>query len=127
MGTHEGYQRIKEWYRWQFNPRSRSFGTNITNKDLKKIYSDRTRSAKPYEVFAKLFPKHVESVHTSTCYAEGITGKAKLGVWHRVCAMLWASATEEQRDAVFAKIKRDGGDSDDSDDEDDESPELYEK
>ncbi|KAJ3500490.1 hypothetical protein NMY22_g19246 [Coprinellus aureogranulatus] len=68
-------QRLKEWYRWQLNPRSRNAGTVLSKKDLHTIYSARTRSAKPYEVFAKLYSQQVDDEKRKRCEANGICKK----------------------------------------------------
>ncbi|KAJ3508441.1 hypothetical protein NMY22_g16618 [Coprinellus aureogranulatus] len=95
-------QRLKEWFRWQMNPRSRNAGGSISKKDLNLIYNGRTRGKKPYEVFAKLFQKQVEAEKNTRCEAQGIKGRAQLAVWHEVAKDLYGSATEEQ----LADVKR---------------------
>ncbi|KAJ3499343.1 hypothetical protein NMY22_g19522 [Coprinellus aureogranulatus] len=60
-------QRIKEWYRWQMNPRSRNAGFTISKKDLHSIYNTRTRVLKPYEVYAKLYQREVEEAKRKRC------------------------------------------------------------
>lgn len=87
------------------NPRSRNAGYNISKKDLRTIYTGRTRVAKPYEVFAKLYPREVEELRDQRCLTEGITGRQQLRVWHEVARELFSQASEEQLAAVEKEIQ----------------------
>ncbi|KAJ3542547.1 hypothetical protein NMY22_g3475 [Coprinellus aureogranulatus] len=98
-------QRLKEWYRWQLNPRSRNAGTVLSKKDLHTIYSARTRSAKPYEVFAKLYSQQVDDEKCKRCEANGVTGHQTLAVWHEVAKDLFDGATDEQKEEVKRKLE----------------------
>ncbi|KAJ2929122.1 hypothetical protein H1R20_g7974, partial [Candolleomyces eurysporus] len=50
------YSRIKEWFRWRCNNRSRNMSNKVTSKEMKDIYSEGTRNAKKYELFVKQNP-----------------------------------------------------------------------
>lgn len=97
---HLSRQRLKEWYRWQYNPRSRNITAAITKKDLKDIYRPRTRGFKAYEIYAKLFPQKVADAQKELCTREGTTGHQILGKWHAVCKELLANASEEELQTV---------------------------
>ncbi|KAJ3530929.1 hypothetical protein NMY22_g8373 [Coprinellus aureogranulatus] len=115
-------KRIKEWYRWQMNPRSRNAGFTITKKDLHSIYNARTRTLKPYEVFAKLYPKAVEEAKKKKCDAEGIHWRQQLSAWHEVAKEPYQNATQAQLEAV----RREGESDSNSEAEDaSESPQNY--
>ncbi|KAJ3526582.1 hypothetical protein NMY22_g10106 [Coprinellus aureogranulatus] len=111
--TNKQQQRLKEWFRWQMNPRSRNAGGSITKKDLNLIYNGRTRGRKPYEVFAKLYQTQVEAEKSARCESQGIKGRAQLAVWHEVAKDLYKAATEEQltevKKAMDAATESKGG------------------
>ncbi|KAF6758083.1 hypothetical protein DFP72DRAFT_1065332 [Ephemerocybe angulata] len=71
--------RLREWYRWRCNVRSRKVAVGIPKKILKSIYSPRTRGPKAYEAYAKLFPEEN---------------------WHSICKELYASASDEKLQAI---------------------------
>ncbi|KAJ3537106.1 hypothetical protein NMY22_g5737 [Coprinellus aureogranulatus] len=115
-------KRIKEWYRWQMNPRSRNAGFTISKKDLHSIYNTRTRVLKPYEVYAKLYQREVEEAKRKRCEEEGIKGRQQLSVWHEVARELYLNAPEERVQAV----KREMSDNSSSDTEEGpEAPKTY--
>ncbi|KAJ3506734.1 hypothetical protein NMY22_g17154 [Coprinellus aureogranulatus] len=114
-------KRIKEWYRWQMNPRSRNAGFTITKKDLHTIYHSRTRVLKPYEAFAKLYPQQVEELKKKRCEEGGIRGRQQLSVWHDVAKDLYRNATKEQVEAVRRELNNGPSDAED----DPESPRTY--
>ncbi|KAJ3531020.1 hypothetical protein NMY22_g8325 [Coprinellus aureogranulatus] len=93
-------QRLKEWYRWQLSPRSRSAGAAISKKDLHSIYNGRTRNHKPYEIFAKLYSQDVEAEKARRCEVDNIMGRKIINVWQDVAKEMYSSATEEQLEAV---------------------------
>lgn len=68
----------------------------------------------------------VDSVHAAACTAEGIEGRQRLKVWHRVCKNLWNNATPEQKEAVFEKMKEDA-EKESDDEEDEDTPEFFSK
>ncbi|KAJ3540639.1 hypothetical protein NMY22_g4214 [Coprinellus aureogranulatus] len=115
-------KRIKEWYRWQMNPRSRNAGFTISKKDLQTIYHARTRVLKPYEVFAKLFPREVEELKKRRCEEGGVKGRHQLSVWHEVAKELYQGASEMQLQAVRKEMS-DGPTSDGEESHD--SPKSY--
>lgn len=127
------FQSLKEWFRWRSNPRSRNTTTAVTKKDLKTIYyPSRKRGHKSYEIFAKLYPETVDAIVEEMCRVQGVTGKAKLPIWHKVVSGLWSKATREQVDAVNARIESEAGEKDhDSDDEGsnsgEASPQTYQQ
>lgn len=99
-------QRLKDWYRWRANTRSRNANNHISSKDLRRIYrTDRTRDPKAYEVFAGLFPDVVKPVFEGACAEKGATGRNKLPIWHSTAKTLWSQATHEQQQAVNAKLE----------------------
>lgn len=114
-----------EWYRWKCNPRSRTFGKAVTVRDLKKIYRDRTRNSKPYEVYARLYSDAVESAVNAECFVEGVTGKAKLRVWHHVARDMYSKANDEEKEAVYKALKEE--EEEDADSDDDDAPGAYER
>lgn len=117
---------LKEWFRWRANPRSRNTANAVTKKDLKNIYQpNRTRGHKSYEIFAKLFRDTVDPIVEEACRVQGITGRGKLPVWHKVASGLWRNASQEQIDAVNAQIEaaRDKGNDEETDGE--PTPETY--
>jgi hypothetical protein len=98
-------QRIKQWYRWRCGTRSRNTSTTVTSKDLKDIYAESgSRNAKEYEVFVRLNPDLFQSLYDAECKREGVSGRDRLPVWHKVAVGLWEKATEEQKEAVHADI-----------------------
>lgn len=112
-------QRLKEWFRWQYNPRSRNSTVAVTNKMLKQIYSTRKRGPKAYEAYAKLFPDKVAEAQRLRCEKEGIAGKMMLSKWHVVCQELLKNASEEEMEQVdekVAQMTREDGDEDDDPD-----------
>ncbi|KAJ3514615.1 hypothetical protein NMY22_g14673 [Coprinellus aureogranulatus] len=99
--------RLKEWFRWRANVRSRNANNTVSSKDLKRIYhTDRTREAKAYEMFAELFPDIVRPAYEKACNEKGLAGRQKLPEWHRTAKGLWSNATDEQKEAVSAKLVR---------------------
>ncbi|KAJ3528740.1 hypothetical protein NMY22_g9283 [Coprinellus aureogranulatus] len=107
-------QRLKEWFRWQMNPRSRNAGSTITKKDLRTIYSGRTRAPKPYEVFAQIYSEEVDQEKETRCEAGGINGRQKLNVWQEVSRELYDSASTEQKDAVRKAMEQRNEDEEDA-------------
>ncbi|KAF6741941.1 hypothetical protein DFP72DRAFT_1082930 [Ephemerocybe angulata] len=98
-------QRLKEWYRWQLNPRSRNSASTISAKDIRSLYNCRTRHPKAYEAFAKLYPELTHEAHEVACDAEGLRGRKKIGKWHATCKRLLSEATPEQLSAVDALLE----------------------
>ncbi|KAJ3540087.1 hypothetical protein NMY22_g4449 [Coprinellus aureogranulatus] len=111
-------QRLKEWFRWQLNPRSRNSGTVLSKKDLRNIYHGRTRVLKPYEAFAKLYPMEVEVEKKSRCAALGISGRDTLTIWHEAARDLYKAATPEQLEAIRNRMVNDREGVDSSSEED---------
>lgn len=122
-------QRLKEWYRWQFNPRTRNVTAAISKKILKEIYKPRRRGLKTYEIFAKLYPQKVARAQREWCEREGIKGQQILGKWHAICKELLLSATEEERQAIDEELAARAQESDDDDDvdPDDLTPEILQR
>ncbi|KAJ3502640.1 hypothetical protein NMY22_g18519 [Coprinellus aureogranulatus] len=122
-------QSLKEWFRWRANPHSRNTSNAVTKKDLRNIYQQgRTRGHKSYEVFAKLYRDTVDPIVEEACRVQGVSGKAKLPVWHKTASRLWRNASQEQIDAVNAQIEREAGRDKDQDDENPNgasSPEIF--
>ncbi|KAJ3504615.1 hypothetical protein NMY22_g17861 [Coprinellus aureogranulatus] len=99
--------RLQEWYRWRSNARSRNTNNVVSGKDLRRIYhTSRKREKKAYEVFAELYSDVVKPAYESACIEKGATGCKMLPVWHSTASTLWAQASEEQREAVNAKMVR---------------------
>ncbi|KAF6750500.1 hypothetical protein DFP72DRAFT_1072211 [Ephemerocybe angulata] len=92
--------RLREWYRWRCNIRSRRLAVSIPKRILKSIYSPHTRGLKAYEAYSKLYPEEVKAVLDARCEEEGIKGKRKLQFWHIVCKDLYATASDEQLKAI---------------------------
>lgn len=126
-------QRIKDWYRWRANGRSRNSNGALSSKDLRRIYyTDRTRERKAYEVFAELYSDAVKSAYEQACVEKGVTGRQKLPVWHATASSLWAQASEQQREAVNEKLAKGNGPAIDAlgemfDKKGDNTPESYQQ
>ncbi|KAF6744781.1 hypothetical protein DFP72DRAFT_1078120 [Ephemerocybe angulata] len=88
--------RLREWYRWRCNARSRKVAVTVPAKVLKAIYCPRTRGPKVYEAFSKLYPVKVRAAVDRLCEEQGISGRNKLKYWHVVCKDLYTNATEEE-------------------------------
>lgn len=59
---------------------------------------------------------------------QGVTGKAKLPLWHRTASTLWRKASAEQIEAVTAQMARDQiQEVPDDDEEEQSSPETYQR
>ncbi|KAJ3524945.1 hypothetical protein NMY22_g10781 [Coprinellus aureogranulatus] len=97
--------RLKEWFRWQMNPRSRNTGCTISKKDLHNIYSGRSRVAKPYKVFAKLYPDKIEAEKRDRCETQGIKGRQQITVWHEVAKEMYQDATSAELEAVRKELE----------------------
>ncbi|KAJ3505827.1 hypothetical protein NMY22_g17440 [Coprinellus aureogranulatus] len=94
-------QRLKEWFRWKMNPRSRTAsGAALTRKDLHSIYNGRTRRSIPYEVYARLYPEEVEKARDDRCEEKGLDGRQKLRIWHEVAKELYSSTSADKKEAV---------------------------
>ncbi|KAF6752560.1 hypothetical protein DFP72DRAFT_849696 [Ephemerocybe angulata] len=93
-------QRLREWFRWRCNVRSRKVAVGIPKKILKSIYSPRTRGPKAYEAYAKLYPEEVRQAQEER--GEGGVGSGKNGLqsWHTVCKELLSKASEENLRAI---------------------------
>ncbi|KAJ2921598.1 hypothetical protein H1R20_g15504, partial [Candolleomyces eurysporus] len=98
------YSRIKEWYRWRRNSRSRTTTKALTSKEIKDIYSSGSRNAKEYEVFVKQNLDTFQPVYQAECKSQGASGRAKLPIWHKVAGELWEKSTEETKAAVQAEL-----------------------
>ncbi|KAJ2924243.1 hypothetical protein H1R20_g12850, partial [Candolleomyces eurysporus] len=99
------YERIKMWYRWKCGTRSRNTSSTVTSKDIKEVYADSgTRQAKEYEVFVKLNNNIFVPEWNEECQRQGLRGRSKLTVWHKVARKLWDKATEDQKAAVRAYL-----------------------
>ncbi|KAF6753734.1 hypothetical protein DFP72DRAFT_848995 [Ephemerocybe angulata] len=92
--------RLREWYRWRCNVRSRKVAVGIPKKILKSIYSPRTRGPKAYEAYAKLFPDEVHAAQEARFEAGEGSGKNGLQNWHAICQDLYASASDEKLQAI---------------------------
>lgn len=112
-------QRLKEWFRWQYNPRTRNATAAITKKVLKDIYKPRTRGLKAYEIYAKLYPSKVSDSMDKSCSRDGTGGQRTLATWHAVCKELLANATEEEAHAVEEEMAARALEMDDDDDDED--------
>ncbi|KAF5326498.1 hypothetical protein D9611_000779 [Ephemerocybe angulata] len=124
-GTDHGtslIQRLKEWFRWQFNPRSRNNTVSVSPKLLKDIYTPRTRGLKAYETFAKLYPEKVSAALDKRCEEDGIEKSKKVSRWHSVCKDLYSKATEEEIQAVEERIADDAEEEEESEEGE---PETY--
>ncbi|KAF6758736.1 hypothetical protein DFP72DRAFT_1167541 [Ephemerocybe angulata] len=98
-------QRLKEWYRWQMNPRrSRNMSSTITPKAIRHLYNSQSRNPKVYEAFAKLYPELTHDANGAACSAEGLRGRRKLAKWYSTCKKLLSEATPEQLSAVEALL-----------------------
>ncbi|TEB33778.1 hypothetical protein FA13DRAFT_112110 [Coprinellus micaceus] len=97
-------QRLKEWFRWRMNPRSRN-ASAATSKKNHTSYKGRTRNHKPYEVFAKIYQEEVEKAKVALCEVEGVSGRERLIVWQRVSKELYDSASDEKKRAVQQAIE----------------------
>ncbi|KAF6744514.1 hypothetical protein DFP72DRAFT_1078570 [Ephemerocybe angulata] len=93
-------QRLREWYRWRCNVRSRKVAVGIPKKILKSIYSPRTRGPKAYEAYAKLYPEEVHAAQEAQRKEEGPCGKNVLRNWHTICKELYSAASEEKLRAI---------------------------
>jgi DeoR/GlpR family transcriptional regulator of sugar metabolism len=98
-------QRIKEWYRWRTNTRSRNTSNAVTSKEMKDIYASGSRVAKEYEVFVKEYSDLFLPMYEAECVNQGAVGRARLPIWHKVAKELWSTATEQQKEVVKARIK----------------------
>ncbi|KAJ2926544.1 hypothetical protein H1R20_g10550, partial [Candolleomyces eurysporus] len=98
------YSRIKEWFRWRRNNRSRNTSNKVTSKEMKDIYSVGTRNAKRYEVFVKQNPDIFQPEYEAQCTLQGASGRDKLMIWHKVAKAVWEKATGEQRVAVESEL-----------------------
>ncbi|KAF5316976.1 hypothetical protein D9611_003466 [Ephemerocybe angulata] len=115
--------RLKEWFRWQFNPRSRNNTVSVSPKLLKDIYTPRTRGLKAYETFAKLYPEKVSAALDKRCEEDGIEKSKKVSRWHSVCKDLYSKATEEEIQAVEERIADDAEEEEENEAEGE--PETY--
>ncbi|KAJ2932248.1 hypothetical protein H1R20_g4856, partial [Candolleomyces eurysporus] len=98
------YSRIKEWFRWRCNNRSRNTSNKVTSKEMKDIYSAGTRNAKKYELFVKQNPDIFQPKYEAECTRQGASGRDKLMIWHKVAREVWEEATGEQRVAVEVEL-----------------------
>ncbi|KAJ2914680.1 hypothetical protein MD484_g5746, partial [Candolleomyces efflorescens] len=98
------YLRIKEWYRWRTNTRSRNTSYTVTPKEMKDIYASGTRGAKEYEGFVKQYPDIFLPAYEAECANQGAEGRARLSIWHKIAKELWAKATDEQKEAVQSRL-----------------------
>ncbi|TEB19503.1 hypothetical protein FA13DRAFT_1718722 [Coprinellus micaceus] len=115
-------QRLKEWYRWRMNPRSRNAGSKISKKDPQAIYNNRSRTLKAYEVYAKLNPQKIDDEEKLRCELGGASGRGQLSIWHEVAKDLFEKAGEEEREAVEREMN---GDAESDDYGESPSPESY--
>jgi hypothetical protein len=93
------------WYRWKCGTRSRNTSTTVTSRDIKEVYAESgTRQAKEYEIFVKLNPDIFGPLYEAECKRQGLVGRSKLSVWHKVAGELWDQATEDQKKAVQAHL-----------------------
>ncbi|KAF6746397.1 hypothetical protein DFP72DRAFT_1076409 [Ephemerocybe angulata] len=120
-------QRLKEWYRWQLNPRSRNSASTISAKDIGALYNSRTRHPKAYEAFAKLYPELTHEAHESACVVEGLRGRKKIGKWHVTCKKLLSEASPEQLQAVDTLINSKKEEEDTKDGDTTGDPATYQK
>ncbi|KAJ2919076.1 hypothetical protein MD484_g1361, partial [Candolleomyces efflorescens] len=97
----------KEWYRWRCSNRSRGTTTTVTTKEMKDIYAPGTRSAKEYEIFVKQNPDQFQPKYEAECALQGVSGRDRLPVWHKIAGEMWEKATPEEKAAVQAQILAD--------------------
>jgi hypothetical protein len=71
---------------------------------MKDIYASGTRGAKEYEGFVKQYPDIFLPAYETECVHQGAEGRARLPIWHRVAKELWTKATDEQKEAVQARL-----------------------
>lgn len=114
-------QRLKEWFRWQYNPRSRNHAVAISNKLIKQLCASRKRGPKAYEAYAKLYPEKVAAAQKQRCEDAGVSGTQVLAKWHAVCKDLLNEASAEELQAVDEKVAQMSGEGD----EDDLDPEEF--
>ncbi|KAF6742201.1 hypothetical protein DFP72DRAFT_1082426 [Ephemerocybe angulata] len=95
--------RLREWYRWRCNARSRKIAAVVPAKILKSIYSPRTRGPKAYEAYAKLYPEE----------------------WHVVCKELYTNASEEKLKAVDDLVEVMGKEKDNVEDAPTDTKKVY--
>lgn len=117
-------KRLKEWFRWQMNPRSRNTGSVLTKKDLRNIYQGPHRTHKPYKVFARIYSEDVERAKIAHCKVEGISGRRTLNVWQDVSRKLYEAASEDRRDAMKKAIQEEAM-GEDMDTDNAETPNQY--
>lgn len=128
LTSHAPIQRLKEWFRWQFNPRTRTVTAAVTRKVLKDVFKPRRRNLKAYEVYAKLYPAKVAQMQKERCSVDGTKGSQILAKWHSVCKELLAVASDEEKQAVEEEMAARAQESDDEDeDRENFTPEQFQK
>ncbi|KAF6754431.1 hypothetical protein DFP72DRAFT_1068459 [Ephemerocybe angulata] len=95
--------RLREWFRWRCNARSRKVPIAVPAKVLKSIYAPRTRGPKAYEAFAKLYPDEVRAAKEN----------------------LYNNATEEQLKAVDDFVEANSSDKRIEDESESKDPQRY--
>ncbi|RXW15646.1 hypothetical protein EST38_g10204 [Candolleomyces aberdarensis] len=98
------YSRIKDWYRWRRNGRSRNTTHTVTSKQMREIYAGGTRTGKEYEVYVKMYPGAFQPAYDAECSRICATGRAKLAVWHKIAKEVWENASDEEKSAVQAQL-----------------------
>ncbi|KAJ2927456.1 hypothetical protein H1R20_g9638, partial [Candolleomyces eurysporus] len=98
------YSRIKDWYRWRRNGRSRNTTHTVTSKQMREIYTAGTRTGKEYEVYVKMYPDVFQPAYDAECARLSANGRAKLTVWHRIAKEVWENASDEEKAAVQAQL-----------------------
>ncbi|KAF6746465.1 hypothetical protein DFP72DRAFT_1076322 [Ephemerocybe angulata] len=101
--------RLREWYRWRCNARSRKVAVSVPKRMLKSIYAPRTRGPKAIEAYSKLFPEEVRSAQEAGTGA-GIAGKGKIQSWQAVCTELLSCASDEQLKAIDEYVEKSAND-----------------
>lgn len=71
---------------------------------MKDIYASGSRTVKEYEIFVKEYGDLFLPKYEAECALQGAVGRACLPIWHKVAKTLWSNATEEQKEAVLARI-----------------------
>ncbi|KAF6752117.1 hypothetical protein DFP72DRAFT_850289 [Ephemerocybe angulata] len=102
--------RLREWYRWRCNARSRKVALSVPKKMMKSIYAPRTRGPKAIEAYAKLFPEAVRAAQEAAPDDAEEGGKRKLQSWQATCTQLLACASEEQLKAVDDYVEENSAD-----------------
>ncbi|RXW13409.1 hypothetical protein EST38_g12446 [Candolleomyces aberdarensis] len=98
------YSRIKDWFRWRRNSRSRNTTHTVTSRQMRDIYASGTRNSKEYEIYVKMYPGIFQPAYEAECTRLSVCGRAKLSIWHKIAREVWEDATDEEKAAVQAQL-----------------------